>query len=321
MLIACALLQSTLCGCTGTGKDSAEVCADDTTVYVSIVAGTDGVCGLDSAGWATCWGAAAVGAVLDEPFIVLDVEAKLVCGVTQSGTGVCWGADAPGQTPPDGSFVDVAVTEGEACWTDALGVATCVGDPCSGDTDECIPSPPEAPTSNVAGGRNIFCGLDSSSSLSCWGASWTWQAAPSAAASAVDAGGYNVCVVERVSGDIRCTNVLGGGESGEPVYGPGVVAIGPGPWISLTAGDGFACALDGAGQLTCSLGMYDSPDQAVSVPSGPFTAIAAGSASAPGGVMLCAAPESGGIYCWTWLDYADGQIGSACEAPWEQEPA
>jgi hypothetical protein len=297
-------------GCAGKGT----ACNDD-AVYVKLVAGYDGVCGLDSDGWETCWGAPENGALLDEPFIALDLEAYLVCGITASGQNVCWGADVPGAVPPDGEFVDVAVSEEVACWTDAGGLVTCVGDPCDGDHDGCDPLPPTVPLTGVAGGRNMFCGLDEGSALACWGWETTWDEVPASDITEIDAGRENICTV-RTSGDVSCTYVLNGAEGSEPTYGVGSAATGPGPWSALAAGHGFACVLDMDGGLECSSGMYDGPGQAVTVPTGPFLDLAAGGSSSRVEPMLCASMAAGGVSCWTWSDYRHGVVGGVCDAPW-----
>lgn len=311
------LILAGACACAG--KAPTPLCDADSTAYARVIAGTDGVCGLDADGSATCWGDAADGAVLDEPFAVLDLEAKLVCGITTAGRNVCWGADVPGVVPPEGAYVAVAVSDEAACWTDSVGLVTCRGDVCAGAPDGCVSSPPDNPLVGVAGGDSSFCGVDATATVGCWGNGPVGVGTLAAAPGGLDECWGNLCVIE-ASGDVNCTYVLNGSEGGEPTYGNGPVTSGPGPWGALTAGNGFACVLDLQGSLQCSLGMYDAPDQAVSVPEGPFLDIAAGSVSGPGAAMLCASPEAGGVICWTWMDYALGFIGDVCDAPWELMP-
>jgi len=165
----------------------------------------------------------------------LQVEAgrSATCGLDQDGEAHCL-VDGPFTLPaaPAGPFVDLAVAFGTACALDAAGAISCWG--CDFIGSMCLP-PTDIGYEQIEGSESYLCARKGDGTMSCWG-----YGEPPRPDSYID---FDLAVTGfsglRSDGSIRSA----GGES------PDLAGTG---YVELGAGRSFVCALDVAGDMSCS---------------------------------------------------------------------
>ncbi|MDQ3370298.1 MAG: RCC1 domain-containing protein [Myxococcota bacterium] len=128
---ACALTADGQVTCFGVGAPTPPAGARVRT----LVRGYRVICGLTTAGDATCWSpdADALAAVPPGPFTALACH-KQCCGVRSDRSLACWGPPYEQREPPAGSFTSIAVFRQHACAVRADGGTECWG---SNDAGQC----------------------------------------------------------------------------------------------------------------------------------------------------------------------------------------
>ena len=197
----CAVRESGALQCWGDdeyGKVSGAPC----TEFVAAAAGREQSCGLRSNGTIECWGPpGATKAPAGDDFVAIATStySKHTCGLREGGAIECWGGRyEEGVYPPfpAGSYTQLIVSNDRTCGLRDDGGVTCSGE--SGDlppaesrykriaatqrsgcglldddTIECWwgthgADPPAGPFSDLFGGNDVICALDSASKPQCF---------------------------------------------------------------------------------------------------------------------------------------------------------
>lgn len=200
------------------------------------------------------------------------------CGVRSDGEAACWGAvgDHGGHLPPPGPFVAIAAGGGEfeghlwskrgstsgefldhTCALRSDGTVLCWG---SDQYKQATP-PPEridaSPYVAISAGVEHTCALSDTGEVLCWGHNLYGQtSAPPGPFAVIAAGDWHTCGL-RPNGDAECWGDPPGGSAagfgdfyadpppGAPREPP------PGPFVAISAGDGYTCAERPDGEETC----------------------------------------------------------------------
>jgi alpha-tubulin suppressor-like RCC1 family protein len=310
-----------------------------------ISAGNAFTCALDTAGLAYCWGqngngqlgnnstapslvpvavstsGALAGKTLTEIFA--SNFGSHVCAIDNTGKAYCWGLNTNGQLGNNTiiqSLVPVAVFTGGvlagktltrisagaafSCALDNTGKAYCWGLDTSGQLGDGPPDtqsnvPVAVSTSGVLAGKTLTeietgstfaCALDSAGLAYCWGANNTGQL------------GNN----STTNSDVPVAVVSSGALAGKTL-------------TQITAGNGFACALDTAGKAYCwgdnsqgQLGINSTSPSTSLVPVAVFTGGALNGVSltqiSSGTGTTCAMDAASNVYCWGVN--GNGQVGN-----------
>ncbi len=253
-------------------------------VFVAISSGLTHGCGLRVSGGADCWGLVNIYGELDAPegrFTAISASGSQTCGLRPDGSVECWGGvqellegvepPAPDVAFPGGAFTAVSVGSAHACGLRPDGDVACWGTNWFGQVDA-----PAGPFVSVDAGASHSCGLRSDGSIDCWGED-SLDAAMLTDLGGIEFGGDEQAYVahrrdeEASMADLR--EALG--NSGSPVE-PSLVAfmdlVGAvpepelreemarraatwepplGPFVSVSAGDGFTCGLRLDGEVAC----------------------------------------------------------------------
>jgi hypothetical protein len=193
-----------------------------------------------------------------------------VCGLDLTGEVHCTGNhfyNYDSTPPPSGPFTQIdAAEDGPACGLHADGVVECWG-------NANWYGPTESFT-QIASSWNHNCATDTSGLLSC-----AAHPARSYLLNHVPSGYYPT----QISGSHQGTCGLDEDGSAYCWTGGGTFES-LGPYVQISAGDGFACGLDDSGTITCFNG-------GPSAPVGTYTSISAGYAH------ICAIDTAGSIVC------------------------
>jgi alpha-tubulin suppressor-like RCC1 family protein len=251
-----------------------------------IAAGPDHVCAILATNEIECWGDNSDGQ-LDHPsgtFTTVSATGSHTCGLRTSGTIECWGRTFPGQ--PTGTFVSVTAGDEFGCALAANGRVTCwpgayAGEPdgtfraisagpyyaCGvrhGGSGTCWPADGEQPDIPdgeylaVYGGRDRACGVDVANLANCWGrvgnVSFAGGFNGSIAFVSIGEGQFDCAVGYSGSvdcEDLHCMNVLLGCTFYDWMASDGADLPG-GPYVSVAAGNEFACGIRSTGQISCA---------------------------------------------------------------------
>jgi alpha-tubulin suppressor-like RCC1 family protein len=335
----------------GTQTSSTTAVAVSTTgvlagkTLTQISAGNAFTCALDTAGLAYCWGqngngqlgnnstapslvpvAVSTSGVLAGKTLTEIFASNFgshVCAIDNTGKAYCWGLNANGQLGNGSttqSLVPVAVSTtgvlsgktltristGAAfsCGLDNTGKGYCWGLDTSGQLGDGPPdsqttTPVAVSTTGVLAGKTLTeletgatfaCALDSAGLAYCWGANGTGQL------------GNN----STTNSDVPVAVVSSGVLAGKTL-------------TQITAGNGFACALDTAGKAYCwgdnssgQLGINSSTPSTSPVPAAVYTGGVLNGVSltqiSSGTSTTCAMDAASNVYCWGVN--GNGQVGN-----------
>ncbi len=284
--------------------------------YLQIAAGPDHLCGLRPDLGIECFGGTLISDPPDDVYQMVSRGLDFACALRLDGRVACFGSDSHGQVSgaAAGPFSDLAGGTRHACGLDAAG-----GVECWGDTAGFAPNfPVGIAFVEISAGTNYSCGIrDSDGGIQCWG--WNPPAGiPAGAYVAVSAGPGYACAVNG-DGDAECWGAPDPPDLGFPQVAAGVdhtCQIGSGGslscwsdngdagtppsgsgWITLDAGNEFACALtSGSG----------APECWGEAPAGAPTSL---TQVATGGAHACGLLPDAQIDCWG--DDGFGQVSNA----------
>lgn len=281
--------------------------------FVALATGSSHVCGLDSRGAASCWGANDGGQLGDGTrtdreapvpvrtelrFSTLTAGDTHTCGLAGGGVPICWGQNLNGQIG-DGSRVDrpMPVTVGG-------GVQF----------------------ASLVAGRNHTCGLTGNGNAWCWGLNSNGQLGDGSRLDRLTPTLVRASIQSSLTAGIAHTCGIGGGEvlcwgdndvgqlgdgSTEGRAQPGAVEGLPGPVTQVAAGAVHTCALVSDGSAYCwgqnlhgQLGDGSTQNATTATPVAGdlrFRSIHAG------GALTCGFSMEGTQYCWG-LNHS-GQLG------------
>ena len=253
-------------------------------VFVAISSGLTHGCGLRVSGGADCWGLVNIYGELDAPegrFTAISASGSRTCGLRPDGSVECWGGvqellegvepPAPDVAFPGGAFTAVSVGSAHVCGLRPDGEVACWGTNWFGQADA-----PAGPFVAIDAGASHSCGLRLNGSVTCWGEDSL------DAAVLTDLGGFEFGGDEQAyEADQRheqasMADLLEAlGDSRSPVE-PLLVALMDlegavpeaelreemarraagwepplGPFVSVSAGDGFTCGLRLDGEVAC----------------------------------------------------------------------
>jgi hypothetical protein len=244
---------------------------------VEVSAGDYHTCGIDSAGYAHCWGADNNGESRPPAgtFSSISAGSGHTCGIDSSGAVQCWGADGNGETfAPAGTFSSISTGHQYTCGVDSGGSVQCWGRDDYGQS-----TPPGGTFSSIDAGNEHTCGIDSSGSVQCWGRDIHDQSSPPGGTfSSISAGYDHTCGIDS-SGSVQCW--------GYDNYGQGTPPAGT--FSSVSAGHEHTCGIDSSGSVQCW--GRDNYGQS-SPPGGTFSSIS---------TRLhhnCGIDSSGTVQCW-----------------------
>ena len=238
-------------------------------MFAAVSAGVGYGCGLRLGGEAECWGNSNLYGQMDAPegvFTAVDAADFRTCGLRPSGSVECWGGVREllaGVEPtadvafPGGLFAAISVGGGHVCGLRLGGEAACWGVNWFGQAD----APPGRFVA-LDSGDSHSCGLRADGSIECWGED-------SRDAAVLSTQGF------RFGGDEAAYVAYGRGTD-EWLVRPSSVALldlqgavpeaevreemarravgwepPGGPFVAVSAGDGFTCALRLDGEVAC----------------------------------------------------------------------
>ena len=251
-------------------------------VFVAISHGFSHGCGLRVSGNVDCWGELNLYGELDAPegtFTAVSASRTRNCGLRPGGPVECWGGvdellegvepTVPEVAFPGGVFTAVSVGGAHVCGLRPDGEVACWGTNWFGQADA-----PPGPFAAIDAGASHSCGLRPSGSVACWGEDSKDAAAlmvhgykfggdeqayvadrdeQTSVASFRDALGLSDSVVE--PSFVALMDLEGAvpeAEVREEMARRAVDWEPPGgPFVAVSAGDGFTCALRLDGEVAC----------------------------------------------------------------------
>lgn len=239
----CGLLDNGEARCWGEDTVAQSSGAPSADAFASLHASPVGSCGIrDASGELVCFGDNTFNQLSEVPpgaFSDAGFGTWHVCALAASdGYAQCWGSNGNGEVddaPDDVAFDRIASGNGFSCAVRSDD-ATLM---CWGiDEDDEVSDAPTAPVRDVVLANSMGCAIvDANQYLSCWGeASGTLleDIATDLAVSAVAIGDDHVCALRAGDDGIEC---WGADDEGQVADAPA------GAHTSITAGDGFTCAL------------------------------------------------------------------------------
>ena len=240
-------------------------------VFAAITGGIGYGCGLRLSGEVACWGDSNLYGKMDAPegeFAAVSAAESRTCGLRPDGSVECWGGvrellegvEAPvvDVAFPGGEFAAISVGGAHVCGLRPDGEVACWGTNWFGQADA-----PAGPFVAMDAGTSHSCGLRPDGSIDCWGED-SLDAAELSGFAALEFGGDEAAYLA----DWR--------DLGEWVFAPlsfefmdlqGAVpepesraemarrAAGweppAGPFVAVTAGEGFTCGLRPDGEVAC----------------------------------------------------------------------
>ena len=257
--------------------------------YGQISAGSFHTCFVTDSGEVLCWGwnTDADGNEVGQAsppsgaFTQVSAGGLHTCGLRPDGLIACWGSNEHGQsTPPSGRFVQVAAGLWHTCGITTDGAVVCWGINDRGQTD--VPDLSGVTITAVTASAYSSCGLATDGVAYCWtNERQNWQEG-SPGYVQIDAGTYQVCGLRRLQH--FCFGVWGGSGEGH----------GGDPYVEISAGFGFSCAVRDSGAVTCEYHGSTSGDidWESNSPSGHFARVTVGSNHA------CGITTDGRVECW-----------------------
>jgi len=250
---------------------------------LTLSAGTDFTCAVQSHGTLACWGLNNAGQAVPPSGTFSQVAAgqNHACGLRTDGTLAYWGYEFWQQTPPNGTFTQVSAGIAYTCALRSDGAIACWGDNTYGAA-----SPPTGTFLQITAGGWHACGLRTDGTVACWGENFYGQATPpSGTFSEVSAGGWFTCGL-KTDGTIACWGT--NSDTTETKY-IGQASPPTGTFKQVSAGGEHACALKTDGTVVC----WGSNDHLqASAPSGEFIQVSAGYAH------TCGIRTDGSPACW-----------------------
>jgi alpha-tubulin suppressor-like RCC1 family protein len=279
----------------------------------TLSAASSHACAVTTGGAAKCWGFNRTGQLgndftLDSSFPVdvfglssgvaaVAVGAGHSCALTRSGGVMCWGWNHFGQLG-DGSFTDSALP------VDVVGLSSGVV--------------------AIACGNGVSCAVLREGGVKCWGTTIApGGAVPTdvpgvtsvvAASAGMATGDEQACVLTS-SGAAKCWGINANGELGTGSTESSSVPVdvqGLSSGVrSISAGNGYTCAVTAAGAVDCwggDYGQFGTPLYGGSVVPVEIPGLSSGiTAVAAGDVQACALTSKGGAKCWGMNEH--GQLG------------
>jgi cysteine-rich repeat protein len=230
------------------GDGCSATCEVEQSGYVSIVAGYDDSCALDTAGEAVCWGSNAFGlaTVPAGPWVDLSLGRYHACGVQDDDTLACWGLNNDGQiSAPAMPFTQVSAGPNYSCGVGVDQIARCWGFDAQGQVST---TPTTASFRQVSAGARHVCAVQwgatgsGAGPIACWGENAIGESSPpSGNFLQITAGGSFSCGVTATN-TLACWGADNNGQA-TPPSGTG--------WLQVEAGNGHACALRNDGAIAC----------------------------------------------------------------------
>lgn len=249
-LDACAIAADGTVECWGNGLSPTPE-----GTFLQVAVGRTFTCGLREDGQVECWGPEQWR--VDAPtgtFLSITAGHDFGCGIDVSNAVRCWGhepSDPPDSgdgvpsfrerahlLPPDGVFVAISAGDDQVCAVREDRSVVCWGQ------YEIDVSESPGPFDDVTVGEGFACATHSDGAVACWyspshDSAADWGVPEADRVIDMDCGRDGCCVVD-TDGAARCT-----------YGGDGTWLDEPGPYDSVAAGIGIACALDVAGVLAC----------------------------------------------------------------------
>jgi hypothetical protein len=242
------------------GYDQEGVFSVPPVDFVELAHGDEHGCGLDSAGFITCWGSTATWnsePSNSRPYVLVRAGTNVSkavlegvsCAIDVEGQIECWGDLSPNdptvsEIPNEKAYIDIGMGASHICALDTDGYVECWGDPTNAAVTE-VPSPMQF--SEIVSGRNYACGLLAASRQPvCWGDKRSVGTVPSEQMFALDAGFDYTCGI-RVSDE---TAVCWGEDEDNAVDATSNEPIGV-PMQKVEAAGYASCGLDTAGNMHC----------------------------------------------------------------------
>jgi alpha-tubulin suppressor-like RCC1 family protein len=303
-------------GATGNRSKPDRVAQGASVRFDSVSAGSDHACGLTDTGTILCWGTNTFGqlgngSTTDSPtpvsitmpfgttFEQVKAGASFTCGLTTQGVAFCWGLNDTGQLAngfnytfqnpnplpvavPGGPFRQLSATQGHVCAVDTTGRVVCWGSNATGqlgrggNPDVGTPNPSSIVGSDqyatIAGGVGFSCGVLLSGSASCWGSN--------------DSGELGAATVTNAQTTPVSVNTSTS-------------------FARISAGNGFACAVDLSGAGSC---WGSNASGKLGIGSNSPTVTPPGPRALSGGLVFadisagwehaCGVTPQGIAYCW-----------------------
>ncbi len=225
--------------------------------------------------------------------------------LTFDGTNVAWEDPASTTSPPctlttlnePSSYAEVACgatavflrtwmsfTQVSGGFDHSCGIDSTGAVQCWGYNNHGQSTPPSDTFTQVSAGWHHTCGIDSSGSVQCWGSDIYGQSTPLAGTFAQVSGGQShTCGIDS-SGSVQCW--------GHDYYGQSTPPSGT--FTQVSGGQYHTCGIDSTGSVQC----WGRDDYGESTPpAGTFTQVSAGYR------YTCGIDSSGSVQCWGYDNY------------------
>jgi alpha-tubulin suppressor-like RCC1 family protein len=263
------------------GTDSVTI---ETPTVVTVHAGQDHTCQLDTNQTLECWG--------DNSFNKQDLEGGLyqavalgnnhTCGIDLYSTIQCSGLDTDLQTsgaPQVGAWSAIDAGDAHTCALSAGGSITCWGNDDEGQSDASVLT---GTYTSLSSNFRHNCAVRTDNQVDCWGSDVFGRSTPTPTVvwSQISAGKYHTCGLD-LTGEAWCFGKDNQGQSQAP----------GGTFDEVSAGTEVTCGLRGTGAIEC-WGELTGPGEINDPPVGLFTDIDGGNGH------FCAVTMAGAVECW-----------------------
>jgi hypothetical protein len=251
----CGLLPDLTVECWGDDATAGSVETDVPTGSARMISrGGEHACLLRPSGAVVCWGSDAALQVTNAPtglvFTDLGGGDSHTCGVVSDGWAVCWGSDSQGQvslTPAPGvisDFVEISSGDAHSCGIREGGDVFCWGDDGLGQS-----SPPAGSFASISAGTGRTCGIRTDGQGVCWGDQTGIDGNGNPLVNAVRGVPHPLLGIgQGVSCQLRS---LGGPSTNLECWAGPAGAPTALSYQQIDADLDHACAVDGAGGVTC----------------------------------------------------------------------